>query len=178
MHVNVRHDAAAEGIVLQVVEHAIHLIHHAFLVLMLHAELISIGLADGAVRVRPLIPNVAVQIMNVVGLLLPDPKDLVRCGLERRLSERHDREFLGKVVAIYHAKLLDRICARAVRPVRTHLLPFRARSILQNVLTHVDKNFVCVTHPLLLPHSISNFESCFFSILFFGFSLGFTQCPG
>lgn len=40
-------------------------------------ELIAIGLADRAGLIRPLIPDVAAQITDVIGLFLPDPKQLV-----------------------------------------------------------------------------------------------------
>ena len=81
MDVNICHDPAAERIVFQVIDHTIHLIHHAFLILMLHTQLIAVGLADGTVFIRPLIPDVAVKIVNIVGLLLPDPQHLIRCAL-------------------------------------------------------------------------------------------------
>ena len=60
MHIDIGHDPAAEGIVLQIVDHAVHLIHHAFLILMLHLHLIAVCLTDRAVFICPLIPDVAV----------------------------------------------------------------------------------------------------------------------
>ena len=44
------------------------------------AQLVAVGLADGAGLVGPLVPDVGVQILNVVGLLLPDPQQLVHRG--------------------------------------------------------------------------------------------------
>ena len=60
MHIDIRHDAPAERIVFQIVDHTVNLIHHAFLILVLHAELVTVCFSDGAVRIRPLIPDRAV----------------------------------------------------------------------------------------------------------------------
>ena len=60
MYIDVCHDAPAERIILQIVDHAVNLIHHAFLVPVLHAELVTVCFSDGAVRIRPLIPDRAV----------------------------------------------------------------------------------------------------------------------
>ena len=42
-------------------------------ILMLHAQLIAVSLTNGAVLIRPGIPDVAVEIVNIVGFFLPDP---------------------------------------------------------------------------------------------------------
>ena len=51
MDINICHDAPAEGIVFQVIQNSIHLIHHPLLILMLHSQLITVGLTDRAVSV-------------------------------------------------------------------------------------------------------------------------------
>ena len=66
MHINVRHDPAGKGIVLEVIDHAVHLIEHSFLILMLYTQLIAVCLADAAVLIRPLVPDMAVQVVDVV----------------------------------------------------------------------------------------------------------------
>ena len=53
---------------------------------MLHAKLIAVGFSDGSVRVCPLIPDGAVQIVDVVGFSLPDPEHLLCTGLDGGLS--------------------------------------------------------------------------------------------
>ena len=63
--INIRQDAAGGGVVLQVVEHAVHLVEFALGILVLDAELIAIGLADGAGFIGPGVPYMAVQIVNV-----------------------------------------------------------------------------------------------------------------
>ena len=50
--VNIREDAAAGRVVLQVVQHPVHLGHLPLGILMLHRQLIAVGLADGAVLIR------------------------------------------------------------------------------------------------------------------------------
>ena len=46
MHVQVCHNTPAERIMLQIVEHPVHLIHHPLPVLMLYAELIAVRFSD------------------------------------------------------------------------------------------------------------------------------------
>ena len=75
--VEVGHDAAGRGVVFQVVEHPVHLIELPFLVNCLFGELIAVRLADGAALVRPAVPDVRIEIADVVALLLPDPQDLI-----------------------------------------------------------------------------------------------------
>ena len=94
MHINVGHDAAGKRIVFQIVDYPVHLVHHAFLILVLDSELIAVCLADGAVLIRPFIPDVAVQVMNVVGLLLPYPEDFIRGTLECRPAQGQNGKLL------------------------------------------------------------------------------------
>ena len=72
-HIGVRHNAAAVRRVLKVVQHAIHLVKVALGIMALLPNLIPVGLADGASLVGPLVPNMAVEVMHVIGLLLIDP---------------------------------------------------------------------------------------------------------
>ena len=58
---------------LEVVQHAVHLIEVALGVMALLANLVAVGLADRAGLVSPLIPNMTVEVMHVIGLLLIDP---------------------------------------------------------------------------------------------------------
>ena len=81
MIVDIRHDAAAVRIVLQVKENTVDLIEHPLFVFMLNAHLITVSLADGTVRIRPLVPDMRMKIMDIVGLSLPDPQNLVHRAL-------------------------------------------------------------------------------------------------
>ena len=92
--VDIGQDAAAGGVVLQVVQHPVHLVHLPLGILVLHRQLIAVGLADGAVLVRPAVPDVAPQVVDVVGLLLPDPQQLVDAGFEVGPADGEDGELL------------------------------------------------------------------------------------
>lgn len=66
MHINVRHDTAAVWIVLQIIDHTIDLIHHTLFIFVLHTELVTIRLADRTIFVCPRVPDMAVQVMDVI----------------------------------------------------------------------------------------------------------------
>lgn len=68
------HYSAARRIVLELVENQIDLIHEAVGSWMFDSHLIPVRLADSTVLIRPLIPDVGVQILDVVGFLLINPE--------------------------------------------------------------------------------------------------------
>ena len=145
--INIRQDAAGGGVVLQVVEHAVHLVEFALGILVLDAELIAVGLADRAGLVGPLVPDVAAQVVDVVRLLLPDPQQLVHGGLPVGAPQRQQRELPGQVVAVDDAELLDRVCrGTVVLPAGAHGLIGIPDAVLQNVAAVADKDLVCVAH--------------------------------
>ena len=148
--IEIGEDAAAGGVVLQVVQHTIHLIHLALRVLVLHAQLIAVGLANGAVFVGPAVPDVAPQIVDVVGLLLPDPQQLVDAGFEVRPPQGQNGEFLTEVVAVDDAELLHRVGGGTVGPVGTHLLVGVPHAVLQNVPAVLFEYLVSVAHSAFL----------------------------
>ena len=115
---------------------------------MLHAKLITVGLSDGAVRIRPLIPDMAVQIVNIVGFLLPDPQDFVRRTLQCGSAQCQNRKFLGEIIPVHHTEFLYGVRGRSVLPMRAHLLSLRTGSVVQNIPAHIDKNIVSLTHPV------------------------------
>ena len=154
MHIEIRHDPTAVRVRFQIVDHPVHLVHHAFPILMLHLHLISVGFPDGAVRIRPAVPDMAVQIMDIVGFFLPDPKHFVGTALDSRPPERQCRKFLRQVIPVHHPELLDRISFRPVRPMGPDLLSFRTRSVLQNILTHLNKNMIRCAHLPSFPFPI------------------------
>ena len=82
MYIDIGHNTAAEGIVLEVVNNAVNLIKHTFLVLMFYTKLIAVGLADAAVFICPGVPDMRVELIYIVGLFLPNPENLVDAGLE------------------------------------------------------------------------------------------------
>src|SRR5699024_5721771 len=109
--------AAGRGVLTEVREDTVNLIVPAVAVAVLDAQLIAIGLADGTVLIGPGVPDMAVQFVDIVGLLLPDPEKFIDAGLEVSPAKGHDGEFFLQVVAIYDAESLDRMGRRAVRPL-------------------------------------------------------------
>ena len=86
---------------------------------MLHAQLVTVGFADGSVLARPRIPDVAVKLAYAVAFFLPNPQKLVQCRGEICLSYRDDGKFFLKVVAVYDTELFNGMRGRTVLPVRT-----------------------------------------------------------
>ena len=149
MHVNIGHDPAAVRIILQIVDYTVHLIHLAFFVLMLHAELIAVSLSDRAVLICPCVPDVRIQVMHIVGLFLPDPQKFIKRTFQCRSSKRQCRKFFSQIVTVDHAEFLDRV-RRLIRvlPDRTHLFSFCAHSVIQNISAHSLKYFICIAHAI------------------------------
>ena len=94
MHIDICHDPPAVRIVFQVVDHTIHLIHHALPVLMFYLHLIPICFSDRAVFIRPTVPDMTVQIVDIIGFFLPDPKQLVGTAFDSGPSQSQRRKFL------------------------------------------------------------------------------------
>ena len=144
--VDIRQDAAAGRVVLQVVQHPVHLVHLPLGILMLHRQLIAVGLADGAVLIGPAVPDMPAEIMDVVGLLLPYPQQLVDTRLEVRSADGEDGELLAQVVTIYDAEFFDGVGGRTVLPVGAHVLvgiPYAVGKDLPAVFLEYT---VCVAH--------------------------------
>ena len=90
--VDVGEDASGLRIVFEVKKHSVHLVEFALRIDAFFAELIAVRLADRARFVRPTVPNMRVQIVYVVALFLPNPKDFVDCGFESGATKRDDRK--------------------------------------------------------------------------------------
>ena len=92
MHVDIRHNPPAVRIMLQIVDHPVYLIKHPLFILVLYSHLIAIGFSDQAVFIRPAVPNVAVQFVNIIGLLLPDPQQFIRTAFNSGPAKGQGRE--------------------------------------------------------------------------------------
>ena len=137
----------------EIVEHAVHLVEPAFPIFVLHPKLVAIGLTDGAVLARPLVPDMAVQIADAVGFFLPDPEELIDGVLQVGLAQGEDRKFLAEIVAIDDPKTFHSVRRRAVAPARAHVkvrVPDAGVEDLANVLL---KNLIGSAHHFLLPSS-------------------------
>ena len=66
MYINIGHDTSAEWVVFQIIDYSVHLIHHAFFILMSDTHLIAVCFPDRAILISPLIPDMAVKIMDIV----------------------------------------------------------------------------------------------------------------
>ena len=146
MYINIRHNPAAVGIILQIVNHPVHLVHHPLTVLMLYAHLIPVSLPNRTFLVSPAVPNMAVQLINIIRLLLPDPKQLVHTALDPRPAQRKRRKLLPQIIPVHNPKSFYRISRRAILPHGTHLFPLRTGAMINNITAHSNKNLICVTH--------------------------------
>ena len=146
MHEDVGYYSAACGVVLQIVQRTVNLIEHTFLITVLNSQLIAVRLADRTRFVRPAVPNVTVEFVNIVALFLPYPKKLVHRRLKRRATERDCGKFFRKIVAVDYAELLDGMRRRSVRPMRTHVQRL-VRNAAVYYIAHIPyKNFVSSAH--------------------------------
>lgn len=90
--VDVGEDASGLRIVFEVKKHSVHLVEFALGIYALFAELIAVRFANRACFVRPAVPDMRIQIMHVVALFLPNPKDFVYCGFECCAAQSDDRK--------------------------------------------------------------------------------------
>ena len=114
--VEVRQDAAGGGVVLEVIEHPVHLVHVPLGIVVLHGQLIAVGLADGAGLVRPGVPDVGAEVVDIVGLFLPDPEQFIHGALEIHPADGLDRELFFEIVSVHKAEALDGVGGGAVLP--------------------------------------------------------------
>ena len=131
---------------LQVVQHPVHLVHIPLGIVVLHPQLIAIGFADGAALIRPLVPDMAPQVTDVVGLLLPDPQQFVHRRLPVGPADGKNGKFLPQVIAVDDAEFFDRMGRRSVLPVRAHLLLRIPDAVLQNIPAVLNEYLVRTAH--------------------------------
>ena len=144
--IDIGHNAAGSRVVLQIVEHTVHLIHVPLGVVVLHGKLIAVGLADGASLVSPLVPDFRVQVMDVVGLLLPDPQQLVHRRFPVGPPQGQDGEFLLQVVAVHNAEFLDGVGGGAVLPVGADFPVGVPDAVFQNIPAIFNETDIGVAH--------------------------------
>ena len=88
----------------------------------------------------------AVEVMDVIRLLLIDPQDLVHGGLERRTTQRKRGELLAQIVARRDAKVFNGIGRGAVLPHRTDLLALGGGAMVQDIAAHGYKLLISFAH--------------------------------
>ena len=131
---------------LQIIEHPVNLVKVPFLVVVLNAQLVAVGLADGAVLPCPLVPDVAAQIGDPVGLFLPDPQKLIHRAFPVGAPQGHNGKFLGKIVSVHHAEGFDGVGGSAVSPVGAHLHAFIGIALFQDFPAGCLIYFIRVAH--------------------------------
>ena len=109
----------------------------------LFAELIAVRLADRAGFVRPTVPYMRVEVVHVVALFLPNPKNLVDCGFESGAAKGDDRKLFREVVSVDDTELLYGVRRRSVKPFGAHFEVFVADSVVEYIAAGFDKNLIC-----------------------------------
>lgn len=154
--VGVGHDTAAVRVVLQVVQHLVHLIEISLGIVVLHAELIAVRLADGAVSVRPGVPDMGRKVSHTVGFLLVYPEYLINGGAIVNPAKRHYRELLLEVIAIHDAEFLYRVRGSTILPVRADVAVLIGNTVFYDAPAVLYKQFISVTH--IYPFTIMMFQ--------------------
>ena len=144
--VEVGHDAAAVLVILETPQHVVHLVHLALLELVLLGHLVAVCFSYGTLFICPLVPDMALQICQPVGLFLPDPEHLVGRQLDRCRPQRERRKLLRKVIAVDHSEVLYRMRRRAVLPVRADRHPLGAETVVEDVPAHIHEKLICLAH--------------------------------
>ena len=91
--------------------------------------------------------------MDVVGLFLPDPQQLVHSCFPVGPAEGQDGEFLLQIVPVDDAKFFDGVGGRAVLPVGTDVLVGVPNAVVQDLLNVLHKDLIGVAHDTFLPNS-------------------------
>ena len=126
------------------------------------------GLADGAGLVRPLVPDLGVEVMDVVGLLLPDPQQLVHRRFPVGPPQGQDGEFLLQVIAVHDAEFLDGVGGGAVLPVGANVPVGVPDAVFQDVPAILNETDIGVAHGaasfFLVNGSIADMKAEFHSL--------------
>ena len=144
--IDIGQDPPGIGIVLQVIQHPVHLVKHPLCILVLDTQLVTVGLSDGTVRPCPFVPDMTAQVGNPVGFLLPNPQQLIHRGFPVGSAQGHNGKFLRQIVPVHHAEFLDGMGRRSVRPVGAHRKTFIRKAVFQNVPAGCLVKFVRSAH--------------------------------
>ena len=113
---------------------------------MFYAKLITVGFANRSGFIRPRIPNVAMEVMDVIRFLLPNPKQFIQAAFECGAANRKNWQFFLQIITVYNAKFLDGMSRSPIRPMGTDGIIGIPNSVLQNILHIINKNTVCTWH--------------------------------
>ena len=157
-------DSSGGRIVLQIVQNPVHLVKLALRIPMPNPQLIAIGLPNGAGFIGPAVPDVAVQVVYIVGFFLPYPKQFIHAVAKRSPAQGHNGEFLPQIIPVYHPELFDCVRRGPILPAGPHCLFGVPYSVFQNVQAGRPVQRICLTHDLFLPFSTASYE-IFYHIL-------------
>ena len=109
------------GVMLQVIEHPVHLVEHALLgILVLDAQLIAVGLADGAGLIRPVRPRCGqMRSWTLLDFFCQIHRSSSTALLQVGAAQGQDGKLLLQIVAVDDAEFFDGVGGRAVLPVGT-----------------------------------------------------------
>ncbi|MPM38291.1 hypothetical protein SDC9_84920 [bioreactor metagenome] len=84
--------------------------------------------------------------MNVIGLFLPNPQQLVDCGFPIGAPQGQNREFGGKVIPVYKSEFFDGVGGNSVLPAGADLLVPVPHAGIQNIPAVLNKQLVRAAH--------------------------------
>ena len=90
--------------------------------------------------------------MDVVGLFLPDPQQLVHSCFPVGPAEGQDGELLLQIVAVDDAEFFDGVGGRAVLPVGTDVLIGVPDAVVKDLPNVLHKDLIGVAHDTFLPN--------------------------
>ena len=144
--VDVGKNASRLRIVFEVVKHPVYLVEFALGIYAFDAELVAVCLADRTRFVSPTVPNMRIEVVDIVALFLPNPQNFVYCGFESGASKRDNGEFFGKVVSVDDTKLFYGVRRRSVEPFGADVETFVAYAFVKNLSASIDKYFISNAH--------------------------------
>ena len=82
------------------------------------------------------------EVMDVVALLLPNPKKLIKAGLEISSADGEDWELFAQIITIDDAEFLNGVSWGSVCPVWTDWIISVPGSVVKNIVHILDKNII------------------------------------
>ena len=116
-------------------------------------DLISICFTNRSFSICPRIPNMRIQIIYIITLLLPNPKKFISSCFNTSRTHSNSRKFLLKIITIYNSKFLNSICRFiSICPSCSYTFTSSINTIIDNIKTSVFKNSICLRHSINPPN--------------------------
>ena len=121
-------------------ENSIHLVALGVAVAGLLADLVAVGLTNAAGFVRPGVPDVGIQVMDVIGALLVDPEDLIQSGLPVDGAELQNGQLaIPEVIVLGDTEDLAGMGGFAVLPLGPDVQPLITEGRRQDVFAELHE---------------------------------------